>query len=312
MKIIFNKEKYIHHLTSIAGLFLLLMTPLIFSGCQTTNSNPPSQNVISVSIIPQKYFVERLAGDHFSVNVLVQPGQSPENYEPSPSQMRAVSASSAYIQVGAPFEAVWVEKIKASNPELLIFDSSVGIERIPLEDHFHVGEESTTGNHSEKELDPHIWTSPNLVKIQSQNITDLLIQLDPAHEQDYRVNLANFLTDIDQLDQELQTEFKDLTNRKFMVYHPAWGYFARDYGLEQIAIEIGGTEPSAKEMSQIINLATTDQIKIIFVQPEFSTRSAEAIATEIGGKVIPISSLEYDWLENLRSIGRILAETLVK
>ncbi|PKN86483.1 MAG: cation ABC transporter substrate-binding protein [Chloroflexi bacterium HGW-Chloroflexi-8] len=312
MKIVFNKEKYIQHLTNLFGLFLLFMMLLIFTGCQSTNSNLPSQNVISVSIIPQKYFVERLAGDHFSVNVLVQPGQSPENYEPSPAQMRAVTASSAYIQVGAPFEAVWVEKIKASNPDLLIFDSSTGIERMPLEDHFHASEETTTGSHSEKELDPHIWTSPQLVKIQSQNITDLLIQLDPAHEQDYRDNLTKFLADIDQLDQELKTEFKELTNRKFMVYHPAWGYFARDYGLEQIAIEIGGTEPSAKEMSQIINLATTDQIKVIFVQPEFSTRSAETIATEIDGKVIPISSLEYDWLENLRSIGRIIAETLVK
>jgi len=312
MKIIFNKEKFLFQLSQFGGLLLLVMMPIIVSGCQTTNSDQASQNVISVSINPQKYFVERLAGNHFSVNVLVQPGQNPENYEPSPSQMREVSASAAYVQIGAPFETVWVDKIKASNPDMVIFDSSVGIERIPLEDHFHVGEESTTGNRSDDELDPHIWTSPQLVKIQSANITDLLIHLDPAHEQDYRANLADFLADIEQLHQELQREFKDLTNRKFMVYHPAWGYFARDYGLEQIAIEIGGTEPSAKEMSQIINLAETDQIKVIFVQPEFSSRSAETIATEIGGKVIPISSLEYDWLENLRSIGRVLAGTLVK
>jgi zinc transport system substrate-binding protein len=312
MKIIFNKEVFALYQKKWVMVLLLAVLTFSLSGCRAAEQEPISHNVITVSIVPQKYFVERLAGDHFSVNVLVAPGQSPENYEPTHSQMRAISASAAYLQIGAQFEDVWIEKIRSSNPDMVIFDSSSGIERIPMQEHSHEEEGASAEQHTDEELDPHIWTSPALVKIQSQNITNLLIQIDPANEQDYRANLAAFLGDIDQLDQELQAEFKDLTNRKFMVYHPAWGYFARDYGLEQIAIEVGGTEPSAREMSQIIDLAKSEEIKVIFVQPEFSTRSAQAIADEIGGSVVPISPLEYDWLENLRSIGKILSGTLAK
>jgi zinc transport system substrate-binding protein len=291
---------------------LLAIFSLTINGCQTVEKTPSLKNMITVSILPQKFFVEKLAGEFFEVNVLVQPGQSPESYEPTPSQMRAVSKSAAYVQIGASFEKVWIEKVSAINPDMKIFDSSAGIERIAMPDHFHEAEQTNEADHSEEELDPHIWTSPKLVKTQVENIAKILIQIDPQNESTYQANLIEFLSEIDQLDLELQSEFKDLTNRKFMVYHPAWGYFARDYRLEQIAIEIGGTEPSAKEMSQIIDLAKTENVKVIFVQPEFSVRSAETIATEIGGKVIPISNLEYNWLENMRLIGKILAESLVQ
>jgi len=293
-------------------LFQFMLFSLLLFGCQTTENAPSSKKVITVSILPQKFFVEKLAGDFFEVNVLVQPGQSPENYEPSPSQMRAVSQSVAYIQIGASFESVWIEKVRAINPEMMIFDSSLGIERMAMPDHFHQDEQSDAVDTEHEELDPHIWTSPKLVKIQSENIANLLIQLDPQHESYYRSGLESFLNEIDQLDLEIKTELKDLTKRKFLVYHPAWGYFAQDYNLEQVSIEIGGTEPSAKEMSQIIDFAKNEQVKVIFVQPEFSARSAETIAADIGGRVVAISSLEYNWLENMKSIGKILAESLEK
>ena len=310
MKTIFNKGAISFSKNKI--WLLLIIFSLTINGCQTVDNTTSSKKMITVSILPQKYFVEKLAGDYFDVNVLVQPGQSPESYEPTPAQMRAVSKSAAYVQIGAPFEIVWIEKVRAINPEMVIFDSSAGIERIVMPDHFHQDAQTNEGDHSDEEMDPHIWTSPKLVKIQLENITKLLVQIDPQNETTYQANLASFLAEIDQLDLELQSEFKDLTNRKFMVYHPAWGYFAQDYGLEQIAIEIGGTEPSAKEMSQIIDLAKTENVKVIFVQPEFSVRSAETIASEIGGRVIPISNLEYNWLENMRSVGKILSESLVQ
>ncbi len=310
MKTIFNKITL--SLPKNKIWLALIIFSLAIVGCQPVAKTKSSRKVITVSILPQQFFVEKLAGNYFEVNVLVQPGQSPENYEPSPSQMRAVSESAAYIQIGAPFETVWIEKVQAINPGMVVFDSSAGIERIAMPDHFHQDEQTNEANHENEELDPHIWTSPKLVKTQLENITKLLVQIDPQNETYYQANLVRFLSDIDQLDLELQSELKDLTNRKIMVYHPAWGYFAQDYGLEQIAIEIGGTEPSAKEMSQIIDLAKTEQVKVIFVQPEFSVRSAETIAAEIGGRVIPISNLEYNWLENMKSIGKILAESLVQ
>ena len=296
-------------------LFLvILFTMLVLGACQAAGPTQPTQKLLTVSILPQQYFVERIAGDIFNVNVnvMVQPGQSPENYEPTPQQMRDVDQSMAYITIGAPFENNWIEKLKAANPNLRIFDSTEGIVRMPMSVHEHLGDQTGQSLPDSGELDPHIWTSPRLVKMQAQQIAKLLIELDPANTASYENNLNVFIKDIDLLDQELNAELAQVTNRKFMVYHPTWGYFAADYKLEQLAIEIEGTEPSAQELAAIIDEAKADNVKVIFVQPEFNSRSAETIAREIGGKVIPVSSLEIDWLENLRSVGKIFAETLIQ
>ncbi len=285
-------------------VFLLLVLTLVISACQKDTPPIVDARVLTVSVVPQQYFVNRLAGDHFQVNVMVQPGQSPENYEPSPSQMVAISKSAAYILIGAPFESVWVEKIKSANPEMLLFDSSAGITKLPISHHSHDGESYS----SDGEDDPHIWTSPTLVKKQAENISALLVQLDPQNEMEYQVNLKSFLDEIDQLDHDIHAQLDGLTNRKFMVYHPTWGYFAADYNLEQIAVESSGTEPTAQELAGFIEEARADQIKLIIIQPEFSRRSAETIAKEINGKVLAISSLEYQWSDNLRLLATSLAE----
>ena len=290
----------------IANLFLACSLVLI-TACQTAAPEQTNRNLVTVSILPQQYFVERISGDLFDVNVMVQPGQNPENYEPSPQQMRDIGQSLAYIKIGAPFENVWIEKLQDANPQMRIFDSTVGIERLPIALHNHENGQTTNG-----ELDPHVWTSPRLVKIQAQNIADLLIDLDPLNKAVYQQNLQTFLNDIDDLDSQLREELAPATNRKFLVYHPTWGYFAADYNLEQLVIESEGTEPSAREMALVIDEAKSEKIKVIFIQPEFNSRSAETIASEIGAVVLPISSLEKDWLENLRSVGKLLAESLIQ
>lgn len=285
--------------------FFLLMFTFTTSACQRNPSPDNKGNVLTVSIVPQQYFVQRLAGDHFVVNVMVQPGQSPENYEPSPSQMVAVSKSAAFVLIGAPFENIWIEKIKAANPGMLLFDSSEGITRLPISQHSH--NEETSSNAVED--DPHIWTSPTLVKKQAENIFAMLMELDPQNESDYQANLNSFLAEIDQLDHDIHAQLDGLSNRKFMVYHPTWGYFAADYNLEQIAVESSGSEPTAQELAAFIDEAQADHIKLIIIQPEFSRRSAETIAKEINGKVLAISSLEYNWSDNLRLLATTLAET---
>ncbi len=260
--------------------------------------------MITVSVLPQQYFVERLAGENFTVNVMVQPGESPENYEPTPQQMRSLSAASAYISIGVSFENVWLDKIASANPAMMLVDSTVGIRKQPIEGHDH-----TVEDHTGEELDPHIWTSPRLVKIQAQNITDALIKIDPDHEAEYKTNLDSFLQDINQLDTELTALFDGLNQKKFMIFHPSLGYFADDYGLTQIPIEIGGNEPSAQELAQFITIAEEENVHIIFVQPEFSKRSAETIAAEIDATVVELFILSPDWLNNLRSIGETIAES---
>ncbi len=289
-------------------IFSALLVFLV-SGCQFDKQMLSEKPIITVSIVPQQFFVDRLAGDYFDVNVMVQPGQSPENYEPTPAQMVSVSSSRAYILIGAPFEKVWVDKVKAANSQLLFFDSSQGIERISMTEHHHdQSGEALSATPAAQEADPHIWTSPALVKIQVQNISQFLQEIDPAHAEEYKGNLASFLAEIDQLDQEIQTLLAPVTQRQFMVYHPTWGYFAEQYGFTQIAVEGGGTEPSAQELAAIIDEARLDQVRVIIVQPEFSQRSAETIAREIGGSVVAISSLEYDWFATMRFLTSTLAK----
>lgn len=292
----------------LASITLLLF--ILVSGCQPASVLPTEKLILTVSIVPQKYFVERLGGDYVQVNVMVHPGQSPENYEPTPSQMVSISKSAAYVLIGAPFEKVWVDKLKTANPELLFFDSSQGIKRIAMIAHQHdQNGELQADPQSSEELDPHIWTSPATVKIQVKNIADLMKELDPTHAVVYQQNLDSFLADIDQLDQEIQTLLAPVTQRQFMVYHPTWGYFADQYDFTQIAIEIDGTEPSAQELAGIIDEAILDQVKVIIVQPEFSQQSAEAIAREIGGRVVAISALDYDWFSALRTLATTLAQS---
>ncbi len=265
----------------------------VLAGCgQNTMPTAPAALHVTVSIVPQRYFVERVGGEYVAVNVMVEPGASPATYEPQPEQLRALSVADVYFSIGVPFENAWLERFASVNENLLLVDTTQGIERL--------GE---PGN-----PDPHIWLSPALVKAQSQTIYETLAQLDPAHQETYRANLESFLADIDALDTDIRETLTGVENRKFMVFHPSWGYFARDYGLEQLPVEVGGQEPSAAELAALVAGAKQEGIKVIFAQPEFSTRSAETLAKEIGGEVLLISPLAPDWLDNLRRVAEAFAE----
>jgi len=269
----------------------LMLGTMLLAGC-VQNATPPAADKlhVTVSIVPQKYFVERIGGEHVSVNVMVEPGASPATYEPKPAQLRALSKAAAYFGIGVPFEDAWLTKIAAANSDMLMVDTTKGIQRVGA--------------------DPHIWLSPTLVKTQAQTIYEALVQLDPAHQADYKANRDSFIKDIDALDADIREALEGVQTRKFMVFHPAWGYLARDYGLEMIPIEVGGQEPSAAELAALIAKAKEEGIKVILAQPEFSTRDAETIAHEIGGEVLLISPLAPDWLENLRNVARTFAKVL--
>ena len=275
------------NLSSLAFLLLLVLSV----GCSSV-ATPESTRKIkaTVSILPQQYFVERIGDQYVDVNVMVLPGSNPATYEPKPEQLKALSQADAYVSIGVPFENAWLERIASANPNMLMVDTTQGIER--------VGD------------DPHIWLSPKLVKVQAQTIYDALAQLDPAHKAAYQANLNSFLADIDALDAEIRTTLTDIKNRHYMAFHPSWGYFARDYELEMIPIEIGGQEPSAAELAALITEANEAEIRVIFAQPEFSTRDAETIAREIGGDVLLISPLALDWPDNLRKAAEVFAEAL--
>jgi len=276
------------------------------SGCQRTTPEPTGglsagRLTVTVSIVPQKYFVERVGGERVDVNVMVLPGNNPATYEPRPEQLTALSESAAYLAIGVPFEDAWLEKIAAANEGMLMVDTAAGIDRMPMEaDH----------EHGDGPLDPHIWLSPELVKVQARNIASALAKLDPAHDDEYRANLAAFIADIDELEADIKETLAGASSKKFIVFHPAWGYFARDFELEMIPIEIGGQEPSAQELAHLVDKAQEEGIRVVFAQPEFSTQDAETIAREIGGEVVLVSPLAEDWLSNLTRVADTFAEVL--
>jgi zinc transport system substrate-binding protein len=285
---------------------------LVMTGCTAEPAVSPADGklAVTVSVVPQQYFVERIGGEHVAVTVMVGPGDNPTTYEPKPAQLKALSRSAAYFSVGVAFENVWLDRIAGANLDMRIVDTIEGIERHPMDTHNHPeGEEETEGLGAP---DPHVWVSPELVKIQARTIYGALAELDPDNEASYRANLDVFVNDIDDLISESRETLAGVEKVKFMVFHPSWGYFAEDFGLEQIAIEIGGQEPSAQEMAGLIEEARAEGIRVIFVQPEFSTVDAETIAEEIGGEVLPVSPLAYDWLENLRTVANTLAEVLAE
>jgi len=271
---------------------------------------------VFVSILPQQYFVQQIGGDRVRVEVMVPPGADPHTYEPKPSQMVALAKTKIYFAVGVNFEQTWLQKFAATNPAMQIVHTDAGIAKIPMVGHSHAaaneatpaaghsqahsGAPSSKHDHDHGALDPHIWLSPPLVKIQAKHIRDALVQADPANAAIYQANFERFSSELDALDAELKTTFAGKEGLEFIVFHPAWGYFAQTYGLKQTPIELEGKEPKPAQLQEIITHAREHHIRVIFAQPQRSSRSAETIARAIGGKVVFADPLALDWAANLR------------
>ncbi len=262
-----------------------------------------------VSILPQKYFAEKIAGGLAKVSVMVPPGANPATYEPKPAQMRRMARSKIFFSIGVPFEKVWLKRVAAVNPGMQVVQTDRGIDKRKMSTGDHprkrnLSEENRSG-------DPHIWLSPPLVKTQARSMADALIRIDPAHKGTYEINLKKFETEIDRLDLELKKVFEQNPHgAEFLVFHPSWGYFADTYGLIQISVETEGKAPSAAEMAGLIRYCRDRGIRVVFVQPQFSARRAKTIAREIGGQVVFIDPLNKHWAKNLRSVAAKVAAAL--
>lgn len=274
----------------LLGLFFLL---LLFS-CADKKID---KNQITVSILPQAYFVEKIAGDNFKINVMIPPGHSPAAYEPAPDQMRSLSKSIVYFRIGyIPFEKAHIKNLRAVNEKMLIVDTSEGVDLIKTEI-------EKKNHHAHSKIDPHIWLSPKAVKIINRNIYETLLKIDPSNSNMYTKNYIKFIDEIHILDRKIEQNLIQVKGKKFIVFHPTWSYFARDYGLKQISIEIEGKAPSPFHIKKIIDIAKSENIRTIFVQKQFSTTNAIAIAKDINGNVIHLDPLDKNWIENMKKIA---------
>ena len=278
--------------------FTLALVPvLVFSATACAPEVETSDKVgVVVTILPQAEFVENVGGEKVRVTVMVPPGASPHTYEPTPSQMTALAKAEMYAIVGSgvEFELVWMDKLLATNPDMLVVDCSRGIELQEM-----VAEDEH--EHSERE-DPHIWMSPANAQIMVRNICAGLIETDPGNRRYYEQSRDAYLQQLAEIDREIIDSLAGVENRRFMVYHPAFGYFTREYDLTMIPIEKEGKEPTAASMAHLIEQAEAHDIRVIFAEPQFNPKSAEVVAEAIGGRVVLIDALAKDYIGNLRLI----------
>ncbi|MBN1637160.1 MAG: zinc ABC transporter substrate-binding protein [Deltaproteobacteria bacterium] len=283
------------------NLLIGIISLFLFSICGSA-LGADSQTTIKafVSILPQAYFVERIGGTHVDVEVLVGPGQSPATYEPTPKQMAGLSRAQIYFRIGTPFENGFIDKTQKTYQNLTIVDTRKGV---PLR-YFR--------NSNGAEIpDPHIWLDPKRVKIQAHTIYETLSKFDSYHKSVFEINLQAFLVDLDRIDSEITHTLSAVKGGKLYVFHPAFGYFAESYGLTQVAVEIEGKQPSAKQLKGLIEAAKNDKVKVIFIEPQFAGKNAETIARAIGGAVVPINPLPEDYLENFRTMASLIREALI-
>lgn len=276
-------------------LALLLLTPALAGALPLR---------VAVSVLPQKYFVERVAGERARVTVLVGPGQSPATFDPGPRSIAEVAGCDLLLPLGLPFERNWLPRLVAVNPDLRVVDMSTGLMRLALPGHRHGAREHAG------EPDPHLWTDPRRVERMLPRLTKALAAIDPEGANAYRANAAAFAADLERLDDELAALLAPLRGRRFLVFHPSWGYFAERYALVQVAIELEGKEPGAKALVELIERARAERVQAVFVQEQFAAGTARAVAEAIGARLVRVDPLAEDYLANLRKVGQAFAAAL--
>jgi len=302
-------------LLSAAGAFLALLS----CGAQpdpNASAAPEERPLVAVSILPQVYFLEAIAGDRFEVKVLIPPGASPHSYEPTPSDMEDMRRAVLWFTIGVDFEDPWIPRFTGSCPDLRVVSTIEDVQRLPIDRWGHpmeIGEQhSETGTeepheHGEGSLDPHTWLSPEMARTQATAMTAALTEEFPPDSAVFAGGLAAFSAEIDSLQSMMGSILDPVRGRPFMVFHPAWGYFADEFGLVQVPVEVGGSEPGPVEMAALIDAARAAGITTVFVSPQFSTASAEVLASEIGGVTAVLDPLAEDWRGNLLEAAALIS-----
>lgn len=285
---------------------IVLFVSLIFFSCGSSQKKKKAdeKQVITVSILPLKTFVEEISGDDFEINLLLPPGYSPADFTLIPSQMKSISRSQVWFLIGyTGFELSWREKIEQANRNMKVVNLSRNLDLIG-DENLPSGEKGKLSGYN-----PHTWMSPVLVKQMAEQIAEELVLLRPDKQDEYRNNLTRFTEKINELDSEIKAFLKEFEGSRFIMFHPSLSYFARDYGLAEYSLEPGGKEPTPQRMAALVDFARENNIHTIFIQSDMDIEHAKVFAGEINGKVVQMWPLNPEWFENLREITRLLSES---
>ncbi len=294
----------------IASIGCFLALSWAFLGFRDEAQKTEAQVRAIVTIIPQQQIVQRIGGDRVAVTPLIPPGANHETYEPTIEEMRVVTGADVWFQIGTlRMDTDKRDSIQAVNPDMMIVNTSSSNTLLTLKDHAHEGEEQNTSQGEEiEQIDPHVWLSPKMVKEQANIIAESLEALDPAYADVYKQNLALLQSELDQLDADLRTALAPIRGKTILVYHPAFGYLADEYGFNQEYIEMEGKEPTLQRMQAILSLAKAEDVRTIFVQKQFSQEAAQTIAQEINGRVVAVDPLPADYFSSMRELAHSLAQ----
>lgn len=282
---------------------ILVIGSLLFaSGCGKEVTEEDDRLVVAVSIMPQETFVKAVCGDLVDVITMIPPGFSPETYEPTPQMMQELQNASIYFALGVPSETYIMPSVDEVTVVALDEVVAQAYPELTMVGHSH--EEDA----HEEERDPHIWLSPKRVMLMVEEIADQMSLLDPEHEETYRANAEEYLAQLEEVDQEIKDILSTVQNPKFIVFHPAFGYLADDYGLTMYSLEQDGKEATAQHIQEMIDLAIAEEIKVIFYQAEIDSSQSEAFAEEIGGVTTQLAPLAADYIQNLKNMAETMAE----
>ena len=291
------KIKEVIIMKQIVKIFISLVLALClvcsFLSCSGSDDN---KLTVAVSVVPQSAFVKAVAGDLVNVVTMVPPGNSPENYEPTPKLMAAFSEADVFFSIGVPTESAYIYPIISKNTELVDLAAAVDSIYAPVK--------------INESRDPHAWLSPKRAEVMVSVIAEVLAEKDPENRFVYRANAEKYIAELRALDAEISEALEGVKNKSFIVYHPAFGYLAADYGLTMYALEDGGHEISASRLAEMTELAKQEGIKVVFYQAETASSGAEAFAAEIGGVAMMLDPLSENYIENMRAMANVIAEAM--
>ena len=286
---------------------LFSVTFLLSTGCQSKKEQSENRQIM-VTIEPLRYFVNRIAGEAYTVETLVPEGTNPETYDPTPGQIVRLSESAIYFKAGRlGTEEMWKKSIAKTMKNGKIVDTSEGFEYEVADTH-QFGHTDGSGHYHHSAGDPHTWSSVEGARTIAANMKKAFISVYPADSALFEKNYRSLAATIDSVETIIAELFLPLKQHSFMTYHPSLTYFAREFELEQLPIESEGKEPSPRQLKALISEAREEGVRIIFIQREFDRRQAEAIAIEAGCRVVEIAPSAYDWPANMVKIAKYIAE----